>query len=109
MESLHIKIEPYEVTESRRQILYIEMNLLNVIKKLSNFRKLRNEELQKKSAIKTEINEIKKRLDNLKKILPSANFGSKKKQIEEIKKEKEKRMKIEEELEEIKKKIELLS
>src|SRR3989344_1928703 len=70
METLHIKLEPEETLSSKKNLLATEINLLNSIKHLQNYKKHVLEELRSKTLLKSSLREIALDILELNKILP---------------------------------------
>lgn len=67
---VHIKLEGYEAIEGKKDLLSSEMSLLKISKSLSNYKKLRIEELSKKQLIKKKFSEVKKNITRIQSLLP---------------------------------------
>jgi len=107
METRYVKLDSPEALNSKKNLLATEINFLNIIKKIQNYRQLRTIELKKKLTLKTKLNELKAKINSLRKNLPSAKI-SEKEEFETIS-EKTKRKSLEQELKEIKEKLASLS
>jgi len=107
METLHVKLSSEEAINSKKNILHTEMNLLNLIKKIQNYKQLRNLELRSKTLLKTEIKKLAEEITELKKQLPKAKIQEKQVMIEQGL-GKITRGRLELELQEIKEKLEKL-
>lgn len=96
------KIEYNEAVEIKKDILDIQINLLNSLKKLSAYKESRKKEFVYKLKAKNKLTEIKKEMKNLFDTLPEIE------QPEPEKKERKKNKGIEGELKEIKEKLKTL-
>jgi len=107
MENIHIKLESDEAIHSKRDILSAEINLLNIAKKIEDYRNLRKKELLRKITLKTKIKETIEEMKKLKEQLPRTKIPK----IEEefVSLEKTSKLKLEDELKEIKEKLARLS
>ncbi|MEK6820103.1 MAG: hypothetical protein AABX71_00140 [Nanoarchaeota archaeon] len=111
MENVHVKLEIGESISSKKNLLSAEINLLNIIKNLEKYRKARDIELKKKSRLRTELKKLIADMRALEKNLPETRDIKRSKEGK-IKMEligKVKSAKLEFELEEIKRKLEMLS
>ena len=112
METRHIKVEHNRVLFGKKQILTTELELLRVLRKIKNYKLLRKKENALKNKIDVDLASVRTKLnllfstfpeDQIKKI-PKEKITDKRR-----KKEKTKFDSIEQELEEIKKKLGNLS
>ena len=114
MELRYIKIDYNEALNAKRDLLLAEINSIELIKKIKGYRFLKKEESNVKNKLRKEISSIKSSLNLLESNLPT--------EIKEIKdkmhiksKNKEKYKKVQErdnlksELEDIRRKLEMLS
>ena len=69
-ETLHIKINIEEAINSKRNLLNSELNLLNIIKRIQSYKKLRTLELKTKSLLRTQLKKVTKDITEIKKSLP---------------------------------------
>ncbi len=69
-ELIHVKFEYNELLQSKRDLLSLEMSLLKIIGMLKRYHFLRQEELNKKSALYIKIKEINTKIKNLQTVLP---------------------------------------
>ena len=67
---IHIKLEYSEAKQGKRNLLSSELNLLNALKHLSNYKELRSQELKKKKQILQIIKQTKIELGKLQMKLP---------------------------------------
>ena len=107
MNPIYIKIEYDEAVSSKKQLLSSQINALNLIKKVSNYRLLRKKELAKKTEFKALIAEMKASINKMALEPPQAQDTET--LTIETKSEIGKRRSIETELSEIKNKLEKLS
>lgn len=82
MENLHVRLGTEEAINSKRNILHTEMSLLNLIKEIQDYRKLRNLELKNKTILKTELKKLITEMAELKKHLPKVREPQKKEKLE---------------------------
>ena len=82
MENLHVKLEAQEAIDVKRNILNAEMNLINLIKKVEDYRNLRILELKRKTTLRTELKKTSVSLIELKKQLPNVKEPEKMEKIE---------------------------
>jgi len=106
METLHIRLETGEAVNSKRKLLSTELNLLNLIKLIQNYRDLRKREMIKKIALKSRIGELGMMMKKLKEELPKVKMP---KEEEEVVFEAPKKARLEDELREIREKLARLS
>ncbi|MCX6747014.1 MAG: hypothetical protein NTU63_02670 [Candidatus Pacearchaeota archaeon] len=59
---IYIKFEKYEALQSKRDILFLEISLLNIMKTMRRYHLLREEELSKKKELIREIKALKTNL-----------------------------------------------
>jgi len=105
METRHIRLDYEEALSAKKQLLSCELNLLETLKKIQNFKVLRKKEISTKSKLKIELNSLMKKLNSINLTFPKEEIPVKKIK----KKEKEVSPGIQKELEEIKRKLEKLS
>ncbi len=114
----YVKFSPEEVSYSKKNLLYSEMEILNSIKHLSDYKKLRNHELILKIDLKKKVDEINTSIAILQKILPKTDFKEIKRREESENYELENSLKdiiedkktlsVEQELDEIRRKLQSL-
>jgi len=104
----YIKLEYSESIDTRKNILNSEVNLLNLLSKLNKYKKLRRNELVKKTKLKTILRQVKIKLGSLNRDMPKIEMLELEQPIREMAFEAKERGKIESELEEIKKRLEEL-
>ncbi len=103
----YIGLDKSERIFAKRNLLHSQMEILEIIKKIREYQKVREEKLAIKLLIKKKANEAIEELKALYKQLPSINEKAKE-ELEEIKHEHKKREDLELEIEEIKRQIEKL-
>lgn len=74
MENLHVKFEFDEALASKKGILNSQVSFINIEKKIQAYKKIRKEEVQKKVELKSRLVEIANKMNNLRKVLPSAKL-----------------------------------
>lgn len=95
---IHVKLNYEEVFQSKKSMLLLEMNLLNIIKTIRKYYSLRNEELKLKSLLERKIRSFSSKMNTLHKILPKSE-ARKTLKIKEEKEIKEKKVSYDESLE----------
>ena len=106
METLHVKIETDEVINSKRKMLYTEMNLLNMIKNIEDYSNFRILELKTKLTLKSKLRQLKENIKVLENLLPKAKMKSLNLELEKI--TKTPKNKLKRELEEIREELKKL-
>ncbi len=66
----YVSLQPVEITEGKKHFLYIEMEMLTAIQKYEIYKKLRKQELSLKNLLKKTIGQIKEELEKLDTFLP---------------------------------------
>lgn len=117
-QSVHVQITPSEALDSKKNFLEIELHLLNILKAMIAKKELRKDEFKLKTEARTKMRELTKEINKVLAILPVSEemagkaLGKKKLfKIEPLAREtkaKRGKMKIDEELKEIKKQLEAL-
>ena len=67
---MHVKLEFIEAKEDKKQILYLESQVLQMLTAIKKYRELREQELKNKQKINTTLKKASKNLKGLKKIIP---------------------------------------
>ncbi|SRR3989338_10823513 len=127
--SEYVKVKAPEITYGATNLLQSQISLITTLQHYQEYKKLRKDELSAKIDFKNKIEKLKELLDNLSRALPESKFLEEKKEKEKLEKEislnfsKEKPIKqkkqekaksdnatlsLDEELEEIRKKLEKL-
>mgnify|MGYP001606982087 FL=1 len=106
-EEQFVGLDVPQVISGKKQFLYIEMELLTALQKYERYKKLRKEELAVKNLLKKVINEMKKEMDIVIQYMPQIKVGSS--SAEAIKGTTAKRDTLEEEIQQIRRKIANLS
>jgi hypothetical protein len=83
---VYFKLEYDESLESKKDILYSEISLLNLLKIIKKYNTIRSEELKIKSQVYTSIKELNLAMKKMKSSLPFLKIPEKEKR-EELKKE----------------------
>lgn len=99
----YIRIDYGESIEQRRKLLSSEINLINLIKRINNFKKLRRQELMEKLALRTLIRKNLLKMNMLMRELPEVEIP--KISVQEKKVETRKKSHLDEELAEIREKL----
>ncbi len=106
MENIHVRLEYPEALKGKRDFLSLQLNLLNLLKKLKNYKVERKRELIIKAKLKNQLSLLKAQIRNLGTLLPSEEAE---KQIKKKPKKKTgtvgKRSNIEQQLREIQDKL----
>lgn len=66
----YVSLESPEINSGKKNLLYIEMELLKVIRRYVNYQKLRKGEFGVKHLVKKTVTELKAELENLDTLLP---------------------------------------
>jgi len=108
----YVKFSGVERFYGQNNLLYSEMGILNIIKRILALKKLRREELMLKIFLKKKIGEVVEGMQILDKLLPHVHFKfkpyEKKKsrdEVEEAVEELDENLRLEQELEQIKMKL----
>ncbi len=107
MEIKHVKFDYEDVLSGKKQLLILEMKILETLKKIMAYKSLRKQELVSKNKLKTSLKLLKISLETIYSYVPKEDI----KMIKEkksFKKEKKEATNIQEELDEIKKKLDKL-
>jgi len=106
MNQEYVKMTDSEKIFGAKSLLHSQVSLLNSVKHIQEYNRLRNEELAIKILLKKKLAEFDDGLKVLEKVMPKM---AKEKEEEEVRKDSvKKRMSLESELEEIRRKIEKL-
>jgi len=102
-ETLHIRLEVGEAINSKRNLLSSEINFINILKKIQNYRDLRRKELARKIELKSIMRETSELMKKFKEEMPKSKVP----EAEENEPaagllETTKKLKLEDELKEIK-------
>lgn len=112
MKPEHIRITPEEKIYGEKQLLYSQLELISFLKRYESFRNLRNEELLLKIALKNKIEETKKSIEVLNRLLPRPSLLPKEKEHHQKKTQTEikkpKHLSLEGEVDEIQRKLKRL-
>lgn len=100
----YLRIVPSEKTYAEKNLLYSQMEILNILKRYQQFLKLRKKEFALKNKLKTAISAVKTEMKNLDSFLPKDHYKKMEKEKVERKNNK-KRQSIEDEIDEIKQKL----
>jgi hypothetical protein len=103
MELEYIGIDSSKQVYGKKNLLYCQMELLTILKKIKAYKKLRKEEFALKKILKRKVDELKNILKNLNKILPETKKD--KFRAARINHSPKKRKDLESEIENIKRKI----
>ena len=102
----YVKFNPQESLYGQRNFLNSELDLLSLIKKVKNFKKLRADEQVLKLTLKKKMEEVIETLEILDKLLPPGHFRRLKEKIGV--KEKDETLTLDQEIEMIRRKLEKL-
>lgn len=109
MKSEYVGLTHPEKVYVEKNILQAELELLDSIKRLRAFKKLRTEELVFKIALKRRIGEVLDDLKTLDRILPKVAYVGKGEEGEEVEEVSKEELSLSKEIEEIRKKLAKLS
>jgi hypothetical protein len=111
MASEYVRLSATEKVYSKKNLLQAQLDLISLIKRLENYKAIRSEELLLKISLKNKIEELKNLIALLEKLLPKTSFMEEKHfaETKEKKKERKRRLSLEEEVEEIRRKIAALN
>ena len=84
MEIKHIRIDSEEVISAKKEILHTQINMLNLVKRLRNYKILRRKEFTLRTKLKQEMSSLKLKTHLIISSLPTEVS---KKEIIEVKKE----------------------
>lgn len=107
MEARHIKLDYENALNNKKQILMSEANLLRILEKISSYKTLRKREFELKNKLRIALINLIAKIDLIDGYLPSESIPKTKKKAKKQKESKESRN-IQEELVEIKRKLERL-
>jgi hypothetical protein len=79
---IHIKLEPSEATQSKKDILATQMGLIKILKSVREYRALRLRELKLKTSLSKKIKELKTNLKELNEIRPHVKVPKEFKEME---------------------------
>ena len=102
-----IGLQPQQVMMGKKNLLYCEMEILTAMQKYERYKKLRKEELAIKSLLKKVIVEMHKEMDILVQYMPQIKVGDT--SAVALKGTPAKRDTLEEEIQDLRRKIALLS
>lgn len=112
---IHLRIGYKESLESKRDILYLEKNLLNIIKRIKEYGLIREDELKIKIILHKKIKEVNANIRKIQRIFPKIKTPKKLKKEEKSEKESRKKevekidqSNIELQLQEIQRKLNIL-
>ncbi len=107
METRHIKITHEDALASKKNLLTSEINLLQTLRKVKNYRILRKKEITSKNKLKTQLTSLKSKLNLIESTFPEPETKIKKSERKEriSKKDKERGLDLHNELQEIKSKL----
>jgi len=103
----YISFEPSQQTYAKKNFLYCEMEILNIIKRYQIYKKLRKEELALKSLLKKTVGEVRDEIKKFDSLLPTTKYDKFK--PADISTSPKKRKDLESEIDAIKRKIAELS
>ena len=110
MSSEYVRFFGREALYGEKHLLTVELGILGFIKRLRNYKKLRQEELILKIALKKKIDEVGEQLDVFDKLLPHSKMAGliKKPATREDSFNDKEALTLEQEVEKIRRKLELL-
>ena len=74
MKTEYIKISSEELTYSQKNILESQIDVISLMRTISNYKKLRTEEIMAKLQFKEVIEQLKENMNYLDKLLPNSEF-----------------------------------
>lgn len=104
----YLRLEANERKSGKENMLYAQMEILSILQKYQNYKKLRAQELALKTALKRYIKLLNEEVVILDKLLPHVKFESIKEEPKINASTDKKRRSLEVQIDEIKKKIESL-
>ena len=109
MASEYVKLDSEEKKEGARDLLQSRLKIIKLISHYRSYKQLRKEELIYKIALKTKIDETKNFLKVFDSLLPKTSFKEPKSQFNvELKSSKKKQKSLEQEIDEIRRKLDSL-
>ena len=105
MKELHVKLEFDESLNAKKELLYSQISLLNIARKIESYKELRNQELDKKASIRTKIKQANILLKKLKANMPKMKLEEEKEEFKQKVIEKSRKSEIEHELRGIQEKL----
>ncbi len=106
-EEQFIGLDKTQVISGKKHLLYMEMELLTALQKYERYKKFRKEEIAVKNLLKKVIIDMRKEIDVIIQYMPQIKIGSS--SVEILKGTTAKRDDLEEEIQEIRRKIASLS
>ena len=103
----YIGFETSEQIYGKKNLLYCKIELLNTIKRYRKYQEMRKQNIALKSLLKRTINELHAELRKFEQTLPKTSFD--RFEAADISRDKKRRYELDEEIEEIKRKIAELS
>ena len=73
-EIIHVKLEYSQALEAKRDILSLELNMINIAKRIRNYQKIREKEMREKNKLKTALAEVKNNIKKIESIWPREHF-----------------------------------
>ncbi len=70
MGNIHVKLERIEAIDAKKEILSCEAGILELIKKIRQYKNLRLREISAKNNLKTSVSKLKNEVKKIKTILP---------------------------------------
>ena len=107
METRHVRLDYVNALNAKKDLLGAEINLLQVIRKIKSYKAIRKKELTSKNKLRLELGKLRKQMDGLYKHLPMEGVKMDKRKNKKKKVVEESRN-LDNELSEIKKKLERL-
>jgi len=109
MGNIHIRLEYEEALEGKKEFLSSQLNLLEILKKLKNYKGQRKKELILKGKFKKELAALKTEINQIQEFFPKEEGKELEKGAIKEYKEKKHKENIESQLKEIKEKLAALS
>ncbi len=107
MELRHIRLDYDDAFYGKKELLNSELNILTILKRFKSYQLLRRKESIAKSKLRNQLQSIKVRIKNLDETIPTKKISKSKEKKKTLTRDKESRG-IQEELDEIRRKLEEL-
>lgn len=105
METKHVKFNYEEALEAKKELLSAELGLIELAKRIKNFKTLRKRELSAKDKLKTALKNIKVKIKLIHSTFPPEEVPKTKQEIKEKKIKRQHEQNIKDELQEIEEKL----
>lgn len=105
METRHLKLDYEEALAAKKQLLTFELNLLQILRKMSAYKLLRKKEQGNSNKIKTSVAAMRSKINALESTFPTDKKPKRKRERREIKAPRKYGRGLQRELDEIKRKL----